>query len=112
MEAVYKQENMNVNRNESHPFDSVDEDLENQFEHWTISNCGDIEHRERTDIVIPQSALLNQNWLTHILKKVSYGNCAPAEQEFYFVYLEALKRAGYRKITIDLEDPEAPVIVK
>lgn len=103
---------MKYNSDESHPFDDVDEDLINDFKYWTIGVNGDIGRPDREDVQISKEELLSQIWLTHVIKKERHHNTDSAESEFYSVFMEALKRAGYKKIILDVEDLYAPIIAE
>ena len=74
--------------------------ITNNFEYWDIDELGNILRKE-DNYPIEHHRLLVHNWLDQIIKK----NGSNAEQEFYFVFLEALERAGYKKLIIDLKDP-------
>ncbi|MCR4857310.1 MAG: hypothetical protein K5890_03830 [Bacteroidales bacterium] len=77
----------------------MDKIFNNSFEYWNIDNTGNIS-KKRMVYEIEQNRLTEMNWLNHILSK----NEKTEEQEFYFVFIEALRRAGYKKLIIDLED--------
>lgn len=40
------------------------------------------------------------NWLNQVIRK----NEKTAESEFYFAFVEALRRAGFKRLIINLED--------
>lgn len=103
---------MKRDQGESHPFDDIDNDLTMDFEYWEISDNGDISLFGRDDIRISSKDLLSMNWLSHEIKKERRPNSRSAESEFYLVYIEALRRAGYRTITIDVRDENAPIVGK
>ena len=97
--------------NKTTPFSNLDDDLQNnEFQFWTVADNGDIGRPDRTDIQIPKEKLLSQNWLTHVIAKERHPNTDSAEKEFYFVLMEALRRAGYKRITINLENLYEPII--
>lgn len=82
-----------------------DKDLEEiftkKFNHWDVDDMGNIS-RKIQSYPISFDQLSDMNWLNHIFSK----DIDPTEKnEFYFVYLKALKNAGFQKITIDLEKP-------
>lgn len=94
---------------EYNPLDNIDEALKNDFDFWTVSDKGDIGRPDRTEVQIPAEELLSQNWLSHMIGKERYVGSKSAEAEFYFVFMEALRRAGYKKITLDVEDLHADI---
>ena len=100
---------MKTELDESPPFDNIEEDLTNDFHFWKIADNGDITRSDREEVEIPCEALLNTNWLSHEIKKERQSGTASAESEFYFVFMEALRRAGYKQITIDVENIYAPI---
>lgn len=81
-------------------FDNMEAAFDNGFNHWEIDEIGNIS-RIHQNYHINAERLTEMNWINHILQK----NDNTAEQEFYFVFLEALKRAGYISLTIDLLNP-------
>lgn len=91
------------------PLDNIDEALKNDFEFWTVSEKGDISRPDRAEVQIPAEDLLSQNWLSHMIGKERNKDSKSAEAEFYFAYMEALRRAGYKRITLDLENPHAAI---
>lgn len=101
---------MKNEQGESHPFDDIENDLAPNFEFWTISDKGDILYKGRDYISIPSEDLLSMNWLSQEIKKERSPNSKSAESEFYFVFIEALRRAGYKTITIDVTDEAAPIV--
>lgn len=93
---------------------TIDKDLINDFlkkeeyKYWTVSENGDMDEKIVPEeqpypcYPIPANRLNELNWLTHVFNKV--GPDWPDEKkiEFYFAYLEALRNAGFKSITIDL----------
>lgn len=80
-------------------FDDMESVFEATFKNWEIlEDCTIVSKNRR--YTIEGDRLLEQNWLNHILNKVG----EQYDKEFYFVYLEALRRKGYKKITIDIVD--------
>ncbi len=91
------------------PFDKemIDKVLSNELKYWTVDEQGDISRKDR-NYEISHQRLTDINWLDQILSK----NEKNAEQEFYFVFIEALRRAGYKTVTIDLENPTNKIVAK
>ncbi len=83
----------------------IEKALSSDFDFWNLDEEGNIS-KKGMRYELPSDRLTEYNWLNHILPQ----NDKSTEKEFYFVYIEALKRAGYKKITIDLEDPNNPII--
>ena len=99
------------NYEEFRPFDDIDGDLRNEFKFWNVTEQGDVTLKDRRDIHISSSDLLNQNWLNHILRKQGYhANTRDDLIEFYFAFTKALLNAGYKSITLNLEHPEHPIV--
>lgn len=94
---------------EYNPLDNIDEALKNDFEFWTVSEKGDISRPDRAEVQIPAEDLLSQNWLSHMIGKERDKDSKSAEAEFYFAYMEALRRAGYKRITLDVENLYATI---
>lgn len=92
------------------PLDNLDEALDNDFKFWSITDNGDICRPDRSEIQIQASELLDVNWLSHIIGKGRVPDSKNAESEFYFVFMEALHRAGYKRIMLDVENIHAPII--
>ena len=92
------------------PLDNIDEALENGFEFWSVTENGDICRYDRSEIQITADRLLETNWLTQEIGKTRKPDSKTAESEFYFVYIEALRRAGYKKITLDLENIHSAMV--
>jgi hypothetical protein len=86
------------------PLDNINDALSADFNFWTISEKGDIGRPDRSDVLISAEELLDTNWLTQEIGKERVSNSKAAEAEFYFVFMEALRRAGYKKITLDVEN--------
>lgn len=80
-------------------FDNIEEALDTNFKYWEVDEIGNISRKDK-NYPIDAKRLTEMNWLNHILQK----NLNSAEQEFYFVFLEALKKAGYISLTINLLD--------
>lgn len=92
------------------PLDNIEKALDNDFKFWSITDDGDICRPDRSEIQIQAGELLDVNWLSQIIGKERVQNSKNAESEFYFVFMEALRRAGYKKITLDVENIHAPII--
>ena len=73
-----------------------------QFGNWEVKDDGEILYHGSEIAVkeIPAIGLENTH-LTQMLSKFRGGKNDDAA-EFYFAYLEALKKAGYQSLTIDL----------
>lgn len=91
------------------PMDNIEETLNENFKFWTVSEKGDISRSYRPEEGIPAENLLDTNWLSHMMGKERVKDSKSAESEFYFVFMEALRRAGYKKITLDVENIHAPI---
>ena len=91
------------------PMDNIDEALSDDLKFWTVSEKGDIGRPDRRLVEIPAEELLYDNWLTHEIGKERKRNSKAAEAEFYFAFMKALRCAGYRKITLDVENLHAPI---
>lgn len=91
------------------PLDNIDDALSGDFNFWTVSEKGDIGRPDRSDVQISAEELLTDNWLFQMIDKERKAGSRSAEAEFYFVFMEALRRAGYKKITLDVEDIHAPI---
>lgn len=94
---------------EYRPLDNIAEVLNNDFKFWTVSERGDIGRPDRTEVQIPAEDLLSQNWLSHMIAKERNIGSKSAEAEFYFVFMEALRRAGYKKVTLDVKNLHATI---
>lgn len=77
-----------------------EEIFQNNFTFWDVDNKGNISKKDK-NYEIPCDRLTELNWLEQVIKK----NELTAEQEFYYVFMVALKNAGYSQITINLNDP-------
>lgn len=79
-----------------------DEILNPQFGNWEVTDDGEILYHgsEITIKEIPAIGLENVH-LTQMLSKFRGGKSDDAA-EYYFAYLQALKNAGYKSLTIDL----------
>lgn len=87
------------NRNEEGVFSEKD------FGNWVVKSDGEIDYNGTLRFPgIGTSGLTQQNWLTHILNKSDANEIYKDGVDFYFAYFEALKRAGYKSITISLTD--------
>ncbi len=91
------------------PTDNIEETLNENFKFWTVSEKGDIGRPDRSEVQISAEELLSENWLHYTIGKERKTGSKCAESEFYFVFMEALRRAGYKKITLDVEDPRIPI---
>lgn len=80
-------------------FDKHNEVFNEKFSFWNVDDEGNI-FRNDYNYEIAADRLTEMNWLNHVMHK----NEKTAESEFYFVFTEALRRAGYKKLIIDLED--------
>lgn len=87
-----------------------DENLEDalcpNYGNWQLTDDGEIVYQGQEigyeGRIIPVGELSNVH-LTHMLGKFRGGQSDDAAQ-YYFVYLEALRRAGFKKLTIDLDN--------
>lgn len=82
---------------------NMDDEIFNpQFGNWEVKADGEIlYHGSEISIKeIPAIGLENAH-LTQMLSKFRGGKSEDAA-EFYFAYLKALKKAGYKSLTIDL----------
>ena len=79
-----------------------EEALNQQFGNWEVKDDGEIIYHGSEIAIkeIPAIGLENEH-LTHMLNKFREGNDKDAA-EFYYAYLQALKNAGYKSLTIDL----------
>ena len=80
----------------------VEEIFNPQFCNWNVKDDGEILYHGSEIAIkgIPAIGLENAH-LTQMLSKFRGGKSDDAA-EFYFAYLEALKKAGYKSFTIDL----------
>ena len=108
--SPYNSAEMNDSSESSSPFEDIEDTLSNDFQFWRVAENGDISRSDREYIEITSQHLLEQNWLTIEMEKERHRGTANAEREFYFAYIEALRRAGYKKIIIDVRDIYAPII--
>lgn len=92
------------------PLENIDETLSDDFKFWTVSEKGDIGRPDRREVIISAEELLDTNWLSHEISKERILNSKAAEAEFYFVFMKALRNAGYKRITLDVEDIHAHII--
>lgn len=81
--------------------DDFDEVFNRNFKHWKIDDKGNISLNNQPHYEITYDRLIEQNWLNQVISKCQED----ATHEFYFVFIEALRRAKYKTITIDLKDP-------
>ena len=79
---------------------NIEDALNATYKFWKIDDNGNIRRLFQEDYIIEKDRFTEMNWLNHILGKYDEN----AGNEFYFVYMEALKKAGYKTLTIDLED--------
>lgn len=80
--------------------ENLEDIFQNNFTFWDVDDKGNISKKDKK-YEISCDRLLELNWLEHIIKK----NKQTAEQEFYYVFMAALKNAGYSQITINLDEP-------
>lgn len=80
----------------------VEEIFSPQFGNWEVRDDGEILYHGNEIAIkeIPAIGLGNAH-LTHMLSKFRGGKSDDAA-EFYFAYLQALRNAGYKSLTIDL----------
>jgi len=90
--------------NSSPQLDDLEKELLQDFGNWELTEDGSIIYNGKAIGYkkISQEDLADIG-LTHMLQKGWSGNEKDAK-DFYFVYLEALRRAGYKEFTIDLND--------
>ena len=79
---------------------NIEDALNATYKFWEIDDNGNIIRLHQESYIIEKDRLTELNWLNHILNKYDEN----AGNEFYFVFMEALKKAGYKTLTIDLED--------
>ena len=86
------------------PMDNIEEALTNSWEeYWEIKDDGTMINIQspRMTYRIEGERLTEENWLYHIFEKgEDYYN-----KEFFFAYMEALRRRGITQITIDVNKP-------
>lgn len=80
-------------------FDKINKVFDEEFKFWNVDENGNI-FRKDYNYEIKAERLIAMNWLNQVMHK----NEKIAESEFYFVFTEALRRTGYKKLIIDLED--------
>ena len=80
-------------------YDKFNEVFDNKYNFWDVDETGNIVRKDQS-YEIGSERLTEMNWLNHVMSK----NEKIAGCEFYFVFTEALRRAGYKKLIIDLED--------
>ena len=84
--------------------DNIEEALTNSWEeYWEIKDDGTMINIQspRMTYRIEGERLTEENWLYHIFEKgEDYYN-----KEFFFAYMEALRRRGITQITIDVNKP-------
>ena len=108
-----KQLKVMCNKSESlHLFEDVEKDLTERFTWWEVDDKGNIKFKGHTKTSISAEDLVIGNLLTHVLSRKRNENEESANSEFYFAFMLALKRAGYKKITIDIENLHNPIITE
>lgn len=82
---------------------TIDEVLQPPYaDAWEVAKDGKITYKGHTGTVIEANVLTTGNRLTEVMSKVL--DIDKANEQFYFAFLQALKNAGYSKLTIDLND--------
>lgn len=95
------------------PMDNVEETLsEKSLRWWTVDERGNIFYNGHTKTVISANDLANGNQLVLQMSKSRNEEEKEANAEFYFAYIEALRNAGYKKITIDVTNVHASITVE
>ena len=56
--------------------------------------------------------MANGNQLVQQMSKSRNEEEKEANAEFYFAYIEALRNAGYKKMTIDVTNIHAPIVAE
>lgn len=80
-------------------FDKINDVFNETFKFWNVDEEGNI-FRKDYHYEIPSEHLTIMNWLNQVMSK----NEKTAESEFYFAFVEALRRAGFKRLIINLED--------
>ena len=78
-----------------------------KLKYWDVSDRGDISSINSNDNIGPFSisaeSLTNRNWITHFIKKCFCEDGERIKEEFYFAYFRALRNAGKKSITLDVD---------
>lgn len=84
--------------------ENVEEILTDDFGNWEVKDDGDIEYHGTAlgTKSIPKEDLKNVS-LSHMLNKFKEGSYKDGV-DYYYAYLRALHNAGYKTLTIDLEN--------
>ena len=80
-------------------YDKFNEVFNEKFNFWDVDEVGNVVRKDQR-YEIGFERLTETNWLNHIIRK----NEITAESEFYFAFVEALRRAGFKRLIINLED--------
>ena len=79
---------------------------EENFEYWDVSDNGDISSIDPNGnfgpFFIPAQELTMTNWTTHFFRKCFCDDGEKIKEEFYFAYFRALRNAGIKNITLDV----------
>lgn len=95
------------------PMDDVKDALSEQsFKWWTVDESGNISYKGHSKAFISSENLTTENQLTHQMSRLRSEEEIGANAEFYFAYLEALRNAGYKKITIDVTNIHALILAE
>ena len=98
------------------PMDNVEETLsEKSLKWWNVDEHGNISYNGHTKTVISSNDLANGNQLVQQMSKSRNEE----EKEAYIhhaglvlAYIEALRNAGYKKMTIDVTNIHAPIVAE
>ncbi len=91
-------------------FENIEEDLSDKLKWWEVDENGNINYKGFTKTSIPVSEWEKSNVLTHNMKKDRAKGEEKANAEFYYAFMQAVKNAGYKKITIDVCNIHNPII--
>lgn len=80
-------------------YDKFKETFNEKFNFWDVDEVGNIVRKDQS-YEIGCERLTEMNWLNQVIRK----NEKTAESEFYFAFVEALRRAGFKRLIINLED--------
>lgn len=95
------------------PMENVEDALSEQsLKWWSVDEHGNISYKGHSKAFISSENLTNGNQLTHQMSRLRSEEEKEANAEFYFAYLEALRNAGYKKITIDVTNIHAPIFAE
>lgn len=83
-------------------FDDVEKDLTPNFGNWEVKDNGDLLYHGKA-LATKEFPIdcIKTNGITAMMQK-HWGEYAKDGVDFYFAYLEAMRRAGYQSLTIDL----------